>query len=249
MTSPDGRPPSLRLRPSAAAGKANVARVVPQFESRYAIRGTTSSRMFVSTCLGEGNGRCASSFVLPCRRRGRAAGRHAHHAGAILPIPARACDRRFGRRRRPRHRGAPNGAMVVGAARPAVHRREPAGSLGQSCPRGSGQCACRRPHARASGREQRDQRQPLQQARLRVSARHRAGRRRHARAAGDGGQSVVSRNDGPAIHRLCQGQPGQDQHGVGRRRHLDPCFRRAVQDADRDRDAARALSRRGAGSR
>src|SRR6266852_2029651 len=71
MTSPDGRPPSLRLRPSAAAGKANVARVVPQFESRYAIRGTTSSRMFVSTCLGEGNGRCASSFVLPCRRLGR----------------------------------------------------------------------------------------------------------------------------------------------------------------------------------
>src|SRR5246500_3791804 len=55
--------------------------------------------MFASTCLGECNGRCASSFVLSCRRRGRAAGWHAHHAGAILPIPARACDRRYGRGR------------------------------------------------------------------------------------------------------------------------------------------------------
>src|SRR6266446_3335586 len=92
MTSPDGRPPSLRLRPSAAAGKTNVARVVPRFESRYATQGTTSSRMFASTCLGECNGRCASSFALSCRRRGRAAGRRVHHAGAILPIPARAFD-------------------------------------------------------------------------------------------------------------------------------------------------------------
>ena len=75
MTSPDGRPPSLRLRPSAAAGKTNVARVVPRFESRYATQGTTSSRMFASTCLGECNGRCASSFALSCRRRGRAAGK------------------------------------------------------------------------------------------------------------------------------------------------------------------------------
>ena len=60
----------------------------------------------------EGNGRCASSFALSCRLRGRAAGRRAHHAGAILPIPARAFDRRFGRRRRTRHRGAPDGTMV-----------------------------------------------------------------------------------------------------------------------------------------
>src|SRR5215472_7894830 len=57
-------------------------------------------------------------------------------ARAILPNPARTFDRRVGRRRRPGHRGAPDGAMVGGAARPAVHHRKPARRLGQSCPRG-----------------------------------------------------------------------------------------------------------------
>ena len=63
-----------------------------------------------------------------------------------------------------------------------------------------------------------------------------------------GGQSVGSGQDGSRVHRLCQGQSGQDQHGVGRQRHLDPCRRRAVQDDDRRRHGARAVSRRGAGA-
>ena len=36
-----------------------------------------------------------------------------------------------------------------------------------------------------------------------------------------GGQSVVPGQDGSRIHRLCQGQSGQDQHGVGRQRDRD----------------------------
>ena len=33
-----------------------------------------------------------------------------------------------------------------------------------------------------------------------------------------GGESIGSGQDGPRVHRLCQGQSGQDQHGVGRHR-------------------------------
>ena len=34
-----------------------------------------------------------------------------------------------------------------------------------------------------------------------------------------GGQSIVPGQDGSRVHRLCQGQSGQDQHGVGRQRN------------------------------
>ena len=39
-----------------------------------------------------------------------------------------------------------------------------------------------------------------------------------ARSQRHGGQSVGSGQDGSRVHRLCQGQSGQDQHGVGRQR-------------------------------
>ena len=56
--------------------------------------------------------------------------------------------------------------------------------------------------------------------------------------------SIGSGQDGSRVHRLRQGQSGQDQHGVGRHRHRAPCGRRAVQDDDRRRPDPRALSRR-----
>ena len=37
-----------------------------------------------------------------------------------------------------------------------------------------------------------------------------------------GGQSIGSGQDGSRVHRLCQGQSGQDQHGVGRQRDRRP---------------------------
>ena len=40
------------------------------------------------------------------------------------------------------------------------------------------------------------------------------------RAQRDGGAPVGSGQDGPGVHRLRQGQSRQDQHGVGRQRHV-----------------------------
>ena len=55
---------------------------------------------------------------------------------------------------------------------------------------------------------------------------------------------VRSRPFGSRIHRLRQGQSGQDQHGVGRHRKCDPYGRRVVQGDDPHRDDAHTLSRR-----
>jgi hypothetical protein len=74
--------------------------------------------------------------------------------------------------------------------------------------------------------------------------RHYAGRRHHPRTASHGGQFIVFGQDGPRVHRLRQGQSGQDQHGVGGYRNWDPCSWRAVQDDDWRQDSPRTLSRR-----
>ena len=52
----------------------------------------------------------------------------------------------------------------------------------------------------------------------------------------------------PRVHRLCQGQPRQAQHGLGRHRHRAARRRRAVQRPGRHENRARALSRPGAGA-
>ena len=59
-----------------------------------------------------------------------------------------------------------------------------------------------------------------------------------------GGQSVGSGQDRSRVHRLCQGQSGQDQLGVGRHRDATHMCRRAVQDDGRRRHGSRAVSRR-----
>ena len=56
--------------------------------------------------------------------------------------------------------------------------------------------------------------------------------------------SVAAGAFDPGVHRLCQGQSGQDQPCLGRHRHRRPHRRRDVQDDDRHRHGARALSRR-----
>ena len=61
-----------------------------------------------------------------------------------------------------------------------------------------------------------------------------------------GGKSIGSGQDRSRVHRLRQGQSGQDQHGIGRQREPAPCCRRVVQDDDRRRHGSRAVSRRGA---
>ena len=95
---------------------------------------------------------------------------------------------------------------------------------------------------------ERDQRDALRQAQFQFHPRHRAGREHHARALRHGGESIGSGQDGSRVHRLCQGQSGQDQHGVGRQRQRATCRRRAVQDDGRRRHGSCAVSRRCAGA-
>ncbi len=91
-----------------------------------------------------------------------------------------------------------------------------------------------------------DQRLALRQAQLQFPPRHRAGRGHHPHAPRHGGQSIGPGQDGSRVHRLCQGQSGQDQHGIGRQRNAATRVRRAVQDDGRRQHGSRALSRRGA---
>ena len=128
-------------------------------------------------------------------------------------------DRRLCRRRRARHHRAPDRSMAVGAARPAVRHREPAGRRRQYRHRGGRACAAGRLHAAPGQSGERDQRDALRQAQLQFHPRHRAGRGHRPRAPRHGGQSIGSGQDGSRVHRLCQGQSGQDQHGVGRHRN------------------------------
>ena len=56
--------------------------------------------------------------------------------------------------------------------------------------------------------------------------------------------TIVAGEDRAGVHRLLQGQPGQDQHGVVRQRHLGAPVGRAVQVDDRLRHAPRAVQGR-----
>ena len=121
------------------------------------------------TISASGSGRC------------RAAGRVAHRMGASLSDAAGAHDRRLCRRRRDRHRRAPDGSMAVGAARPAIRHREPTGRRQQYRHRGGRACAAGRLHAPHGRFSQRDQRDALRQAQFQFHPRHRAGREHHPR--------------------------------------------------------------------
>src|SRR5215831_6419628 len=67
------------------------------------------------------------------RRRCRAPGRIAHREGASLSGAAGAHHRRLSRRWPGRHPRPPDQSMAVGAARSAIHCREPAGRRQQYC--------------------------------------------------------------------------------------------------------------------
>ena len=81
------------------------------------------------------------------RGRCRAAGRIAHRMGANLSVAAGAHDRRLRRRRRDRHPRAPDRSVAVGAARPAIRHREPAGCRRQYRHRGGREVPAGRLHA------------------------------------------------------------------------------------------------------
>ena len=143
--------------------------------------------------------------------------RVARRMGAELSVAAGAIDRRLSPWRRGRHLLTPYGAMAVGPAWPAVRHREPAGCREQYRHRSGREGAAGRLHAPPCQHYERDQRDTLRQAQFH-RPRHRAGRWHHARAAGHGGKSIGSGQDGFRVHRLCQGQSGQDQYGIGGQR-------------------------------
>ena len=61
-------------------------------------------------------------------------------------------------------------------------------------------------------------------------------------------RSVVPREDGPGVHRLCQGQTRQDQHGLGRQRTSQHVAGELFKMMARHQHGACALSRLGAGA-
>ena len=144
-----------------------------------------------------------------------------------------------------RHRRAPDRAMAVGAAWSAIRHRESAGRRRQSWHRGGRARASRRLYARPDRRAERDQRDALRQAQFQFHPRHCAGRDHRPLPECHGREPIGSGQDRSRVHRLCQGQSGQAQHGVARERQHAPCRRRAVQDDDRRQHGARAVSQRG----
>ena len=189
------------------------------------------------TISASGSGRC------------RAAGRLADRKGANLSDAAGPHRRRFCRRRRNRHRRAPDRPMAVGAARPAIRHREPARRRQQYRDRGGRQCAGRRLHAPAWS---------VRRTRINATLYEKLNYNFIRDIAPVAGiirvpnvmevQPLGAGQDRSRVHRLRQGQSGQAQHGVGRQRNLGPCGRRAVQDDDRRQHGPRAVSRRGAGA-
>ena len=71
-------------------------------------------------------------------------------------------------------------------------------------------------HAARGGLHERNQRDALRQAQFQFSPRHCAGREHHAACPiVMVVPSIGSGQDGSRVHRLCQSQSGQDQHGLG----------------------------------
>ena len=123
----------------------------------------------------------------------------------------------FRRRRRERHRRAPDRSMAVGTARPAIHHREPAGRWQQYRHRGGRESAAGRLHA-SPGRPTNAINATLYDN-LNFNF-----IRDIAPVAGIARASYVMvvnpsvpGQDRSRVHRLRQGQSGQDQHGVGRK--------------------------------
>ena len=187
----------------------------------------------------------ASPRPSPCRRYRRVRCRYAaSRSSGQLSIPSPALDRAVSGRRQHRSHRAIAGRVARGAARPAGHHREQAGRRHQYRRAGGRQCAGRRLHAAVRRGDERDQSVALQILAVRFSARHCAGGRARRIAAGARRHPGTAGQHRAGVHRLRQGQSGQDQLRLVRRAHHQSSGHRAVQDLGRDRRGARALSRR-----
>ena len=128
---------------------------------------------------------------------------------------------------------APDGSMAVGTARPAIRRREPAGRRHQHRHRGR-RAGDRRTATRSSWSSAANAINATLYDKLNFNFIRDiapvAGiiRVPHVMVV----QSIGFGQDRSRVHRLCQSQSGQAQHGFARHRDGRPCLRRAVQDDD-----------------
>jgi hypothetical protein len=96
---------------------------------------------------------------------------------------------------------------------PVCHR-EPAWCGHQYRHRGGRACGAGRLHAVPGCPKPRDQCDALRKAEFQFHPRHRAGRQHDPRAFRLGGPPIISGKDGSGVHRPCQGESGQAQHGL-----------------------------------
>ena len=142
-------------------------------------------------------------------------------------------------------RRASDGSMAVGAARPAIRHRESSGRGDQYRHRGG--CEFVPPTATRCSSSARRMRSTRRSTISSTSTSYATSCRLRAimrvpmswRCTASFPAKTV-----PEFIAYAKANPRQDQHGVGRHRHLAPCRRRAVQDDGRHRDGSRALSRR-----
>ena len=182
-------------------------------------------------------------------------GRHGsfrHHLdrrrlGRGLSDPAGQMGRRISAGRRDRHHRAADRPAALGAARPAIRDREQARRRQQHRHRIGHQRRAGRLHRAAGQSRELHQRLALRQPEVQRGSRHRAGRGVQSRAERDDGQQECAGQDGRRVHRLCEGQSRQGESRFVGQRHLRASVRRNVHGDVGRQDAARALSRRGAG--
>src|SRR5215470_1205146 len=103
--------------------------------------------------------------------------------------------------------------MAVGAPRSAMHRREPSGRWWQYRYRGGRAFAGRRLYAPRGRYYRSNQCNTVRKTQLQLHSRYCAGCEHPPRATCHAGESIASCRDGSRVHRACQGQSRQDQHG------------------------------------
>ena len=208
----------FRARPPTSASSSPTK---PRSGARWSGRPTSSrSDQTIPSCYFEGRHETSPSTISASGSgRCRAPGRVAHRTGASLSDAAGAHDRRLCRRRGSNDIVARLigqwlserlGQQFIVENRPGAGSNIATEAVVRAPPDGYTLLL-----VTAAERNQRD---ALRQTQFQFHPRHRAGREHHARARCHGGQSIVSGQDRSRVHRLCQGQSGQDQHGVGRQR-------------------------------